>query len=275
MTHSAPTDNVVHMTSPITTEWAAWMRAQGLSPRTITERTELLHRLGGNPLHLTLTDLLNELSRPEISNASRATYTNHLRAFYTWAIRMEYTHTDLTEKLPTPRVPRRQPRPITDKDRMKIESAPMRKRTRAMILLAIYQGLRIHEIAKLRAEDLDTENERLTVKGKGGATVILPLSDVIRSLAATMPQEGYWFPSGGGHIKANSASDTVGKAMRRAGVQGSAHSLRHYYGTQLLRRGANLRVVQELMRHANLATTAIYTEVDESEKRAAIASLAA
>ena len=60
----------------------------------------------------------------------------------------------------------------------------------------------------------------------------------------------------------------------RAGVPGSAHSLRHFYGTQTLRSsGGNLRVTQELMRHASPATTAIYTKVDDEQMRAAVDAL--
>lgn len=260
--------------SPVVAEWLEWMNAQGLSVRTITERSTFVARLG-DPLSATREELLAELGRPEISNSTRRTYRNHLKAFYAWAVNMGYVDENPVEKLPNPRIPRSRPHPITPEDLQVLVQTPMRRRTRAMILLAVYQGLRVHEIVKLRGEDIDHRVSTLTVAGKGGVIARLPLSDVIRELAGTMPQTGYWFPSANGHVRANSASDTIGKAMRRAGVQASAHSLRHYYGTQLLRRGTNLRVVQELMRHANLATTAIYTEVDESQMRAAIDMLAA
>lgn len=263
------------MLPPAITEWCAWMNAQGLSQRTINERAMLFVRLKGDPLTLTVGDLIKEIGRPDLSNASKATYTNHMRAFYSWANRMEYTDRDPTTKLPTQRIPRGTPKPITDTELHRLARTPMRRKTRAMILLCAYQGFRIHEAVKVRGEDIDFTRSQITVNGKGGVEAALPLSDVIRDLAATMPAGGFWFPSGDSHVKANSGSDTVGKAMRRAGVEGSAHSLRHWYATQLLRRGANMRVVQELMRHANPATTAIYTRVDESEMRAAIASLAA
>ncbi|MDK8434301.1 MULTISPECIES: tyrosine-type recombinase/integrase [unclassified Brevibacterium] len=262
------------MTSPIIEEWCAWMTAQGLSQRTIKERQMLFTRLKGD-VDLRPGDLIRELGRDGLTNSSKATYTNHMRAFYQWAMLMEYTDTDPTSKLPTPRVPRGQPHPVTDAEIARLSRSKMRAKTRAMVLLCAYQGLRIHEAVKVRGEDIDPERGIITVVGKGKVKANLPLSSVIRELAANMPQEGYWFPSGDLHVKANSASDTVGKAMRRAGVNASAHSLRHWYGTQLMKRGANMRVTQELMRHSNPATTAIYTQVDEDQKRAAIDSLAA
>lgn len=268
------TTNVIPMTSPIIEEWCDWMTAQGLSSRTINERKMLFLRLGKD-LDLRVGDMVKELGRPELSTASKATYTNHFRSFFQWAIRMEYVEKDPTDKLPTPRVPRGTPKPITDSELRRLLRANMWKSSRAMILLAAYQGLRIHEVVKVRAEDIDHEAGTLTVVGKGGVESVLPLSDVIRDLAVTMPESGYWFPSGDGHKRANSASATIGKIMKRAGVNGSAHSLRHWFATSLLSRGAHLRTVQELLRHSNLATTAIYTRVDDEARRAAIVSLAA
>ena len=268
------TTNVIPMTSPIIEEWCAWMTAQGLSDRTINERKMLFHRLKGD-LNLTVGDLVKELGRPELSNASKATYTNHLRAFFQWAIKMEYTDKDPTVKLPTPRVPRGTPRPVTDAEVRLLARAPMRRKTRALVLLCAYQGFRISEAVAVKGEHIDLRRGTITVTGKGRVRADLPLSDVIRELSAEFPEAGYWFPSGDGHVKPNTASDTVGKAMRRAGVNGSAHSLRHWFATKALSQGANLRTVQELLRHSNLATTAIYTRVDDEARRAAIVSLAA
>lgn len=265
---------VVPMTSPIIEEWAAWMTAQGLSKRTINERTMLFTRLKGD-LDLTVGDLIRELGRDGLSNATKATYTNHMRAFYAWANRMEYTDRDPSQKLPTPRVPRGTPKPISDSELRRLLRSRMWSSTRAMILLAAYQGLRIHEVVQVKGEDIDHEAGTLSIVGKGGVKAVLPLSDVIRELSASMPEDGYWFPSGDGHKKANSASATIGKVMKRAGVKGSAHSLRHWFATSLLSRGAHLRTVQELLRHSNLATTAVYTRVDDSTRREAISSLVA
>src|SRR5690606_4346278 len=91
------------------------------------------------------------------------------------------------------------------------------------------------------------------------------------------PTSGWWFPSpypnrefpdGGGHILMKSASDAVAHAIRRAGITDprlTGHSLRHLFATQLLREGVPIRVVQEALGHASLATTQLYTEVTEDE----------
>ena len=67
----------------------------------------------------------------------------------------------------------------------------------------------------------------------------------------------------------------MGKLFTALGISGSIHRVRHVYGTRLLRAGVNIRVVQKLMRHSSLATTATYTAVDESEMRSAIETLRA
>jgi integrase/recombinase XerD len=87
--------------------------------------------------------------------------------------------------------------------------------------------------------------------------------------------DAWWFPARHGrpgHIKGQSVSDLLHDARERAGIvdkQLTGHSLRHSFGTELVRRGANIRAVQELMRHASLATTQGYTQVLDEDRREA------
>lgn len=136
----------------------------------------------------------------------------------------------------------------------------------------------MHEIAKVRAEDIDPYTHVLTIVGKGGKVAQVPLHDDLIDLARTMPSTGYWFPTYDderveGHVSAHAVSGAISGAMRRAGLSGTPHQLRHYYGTQLVRAGVHLRVVQELMRHSTAASTAIYTEVDSVQLYAGVRAL--
>ena len=70
-----------------------------------------------------------------------------------------------------------------------------------------------------------------------------------------------------------SVSDVVGRTMRRAGVNATPHALRHWYATTLLANGADLRTVQELLRHKSLATTQVYTKVSDERRRQAVDDL--
>jgi len=267
------------------TYWRTHMLAEGLRPRTVRERLQLLERVsrrtGADPLTWTTDDLAVELSRPT-SPGTRATYYVVLKAWHRWLMRMGHREDDPTALLGKPRVPRRQPKPVTTAHLQQVLDTRMRPRTRALVLLCALQGLRISEACAVRGEDVDLDGGRLRVLGKGGVDALLPLHPVIAQLAAGYPRRGWWFPARGsnveardgrGPILARSGSSLVSQVMARAGVPGTAHSLRHWHATAMLRGGADVRVVQTLLRHANLSTTAIYTEVNVDQQRAALAVL--
>jgi site-specific recombinase XerD len=260
-------------------DWAAWMRAAPLAERTVTERTGLIElfaaRAGIDPLEATWRQLAEFLADPTFSIGTVHTYGSHLRTFYGWAVRVGLRVDDPTALLPKPRPIRRVPHPITTSELEALLNIRLYRRTRMMILLAAFQGLRVHEIAKIRGQDI-RGGDQIRITGKGAVTAMLPLHPVVIGAAASFPRAGYWFPSPrhpGRPVAADAVSASVVRAMRRAGVSGTAHSLRHWFATELLRGGANIRTVQESMRHASLASTQIYTKVDDAEIRAAITGL--
>ncbi|WP_256990254.1 tyrosine-type recombinase/integrase [Rhodococcus sp. 05-2255-2A2] len=145
----------------------------------------------------------------------------------------------------------------------------MHKRTKVMILLACLAGLRVHEIAKVRGEHFDLVGRTFTVVGKGGHRSTLPLHPLLVEIAWTMPRKGHWFPANStrsGHVLPRSVGTIIKQVMVRAGVPGTAHSLRHWYGTTLVDSDVDLRTTQELLRHASLATTQIYTKIADHRK---------
>lgn len=147
-----------------------------------------------------------------------------------------------------------------------------------MIVLAAYAGLRVHEIAKFRGEDLDAIGQVITVTGKGGKTAMIPAHPIILELAQTMPKYGYWFPAYSTQTMAQCITSTqvsrvIGNAMKRAGFAGKAHQLRHWYASTLLDEGVDVRVVKEMMRHESLASTEIYTRVSMKKMFEGIAAL--
>lgn len=266
--------------------WETSMRAAGNSPRTISGwrgTVELAsRRTSQHPAEFTSEALAGFFSELP-SRGTVLTYYGALRAWHLWLVEVEELRTDNPmRKLRRPREPRRRPRPVTYAQLQRVLNSGIRRRTRTAILLAAYQGLRVHEIAKLRGEDVDLEAETLRVVGKGGVDVTVPLHPLIATEAAYYPTSGWWFPSyeeygrAGEHVRRDSLSSAISRAMHRAGVPCSAHQLRHWFGTSTLRAaGGNLRVAQELLRHASVATTTLYTQVDDSERRAAILALPA
>lgn len=257
--------------------WQTSMQAEGLSERTWTDWPAIVRRAtratGQHPAEFTYPALNGFLAGYRNLN-TKATYYRGLSAFHAWLVRSGHRSDDPMGPVRPPRVPRGVPHPITTAGLERLLACRLQRRTRAMILLGAYQGLRVHEIARVRAEDIDDDVDEVTLRvcGKGGVDAVLPLHHLVQALLPGMPRRGWWFPSYEDPrraVRSGSVSLTVSRAMTRAQVPGSAHSLRHWYATHLLRNGADAVTVQHLLRHASLATTQIYTKVDFTAMRAA------
>lgn len=271
------------MSAALSAEAARWIvvqQAEGKTRRTVLERRSTLARLerdlGAPALAARAEDVVAWIGRNP-SRRSAVTIGSDLskiRAFYRWAAITGLRPDDPTAHVKAPRRPRRQPRPISDEQFWRlVDAAQDNTVLRAMILLAGLAGLRVHEIAKLQARDIDHDGQTLTITGKGGHRATVPAHPEILAIAATMPT-GYWFPSQRArHLGGREVSQRIRLHMIRCHVPGTPHALRHYFCTQLVERGADLRVVQELARHSQLSTTAQYVAVTDARKRTAIDTL--
>lgn len=260
-------------------DWQTEMRAANFSERTIHAWRAIVERTARgaetDAAALTTTHLAYHLAGFTNGN-TRRTYYIGLAAWTRWLVARGHRADDPAAVLRRPRAPRGVPHPVSTPSLARLLSSPMPGRTRAMVLLAAYQGLRVHEVAKIRGEDLDLEGEVLRVVGKGGVVAELPLHPEVAALSEVMPREGWWFVSAmspGRAIASRTVTSHITTAMRRAGVAGVPHSLRHWYATALLRAGTDVRTVQTLMRHASLATTQVYLEVVDEGRRAAVLRL--
>jgi integrase len=160
-----------------------------------------------------------------------------------------------------------------------------------MIVLAAFAGMRVHEIAKIRGSDVDLTGGLLYIVGKGGKAASIPLHPKIAEVAVDMPREGYWFTTHVGNnqhggrgsgpdrsvpILPRSVSTLIGMAMTRAGIPGgTAHRLRHWYGTGIVEHGGNVIEAQRALRHASIATTQLYVRVGANRLRDAVFRLSA
>ncbi|MCV7208758.1 tyrosine-type recombinase/integrase [Mycolicibacterium canariasense] len=272
-------------TTVITTgsdDWKLWQVAKRLSRRTINERLRVIRLLhnetGIQPISITAIDIVEWIAEHDgdWSDSTAATYTSYLSAWFKWLQIVDRRIDNPMVKVGTPRVPEREPRPVADTEVVKLLQARMWTSTRRMILLALLAGLRVHEIAQIRGEDVDFNTRLLWVKGKGRRLKSVPLHPILLEMASEMPGAGWWFPMRGcesEHVLSKSVSDIIGRTMRRAGVRGTPHALRHWYASTMLDNGVDIRVVQELLRHKSLATTQIYTKVPDGQRFDAIAGL--
>jgi integrase len=148
---------------------------------------------------------------------------------------------------------------------------------RCWLVLAAYQGLRVQEIAGLERADVEEGLGLLrVVHGKGDKARMLFLHpEVLAALRALpMPKSGRIFrrPLGGVYTPAV-LSQSFNRALKDHGVEATAHQLRHWFATNLLRATHDLRVVQEAMGHSSPSTTAIYTAFDDQAMADGIAAL--
>lgn len=256
-----------------------WMRSWGAADRTVSDRTTIVSaglRQWGPPEQVTLDTLTSWLASPEFSAWTRVTYFYHLRSYFGWLTSTGQIDVDPSVGLRTPRTPKGKPRPLTQAEVTLVLSEATSARLKAWLLIGFLSGLRAHEMAKLRGEEINEES--LFVVGKGNQAAMIPTHPDLWDLAQEFPRRGFWFPARDvrnttGHVNGRSISTLVTRHFARLGVEGSIHRCRHTYCTALLRSGANVRVVQTLMRHESLATTAGYAAVDEAERLAAVQQL--
>jgi integrase/recombinase XerD len=155
-------------------------------------------------------------------------------------------------------------------ERRKPEGGTAALRLAALIELLYGSGLRASELVSLPRGAVSPDRPFLILKGKGGRERLVPISDRARAAVADharhVPRDGlYLFPSGKKHLSRMRLYQLVRELAAGAGIPPeriSPHVLRHAFATHLLEGGADLRAVQMLLGHADIATTQIYTHVD-------------
>ena len=215
-----------------------------------------------------------------LSNASAARELSALKGFIAFARAQAGHAVSEPPRLRGPRIAKVLPRPVTPDDAVGLADAVAElasddwigARDRAVLLLLYGAGLRIAEALSLTGADLPL-GERLTVTGKGGKQRVVPLLPIIREAVADYVARCPWplaqseplfRGAKGGALSQGVLQKATARARRALGLPDSAtpHALRHSFATHLLGAGADLRSLQELLGHASLGSTQIYTKVD-------------
>lgn len=203
-----------------------------------------------------------------------------VRSFHRFLLREGVTDRDPAVGVPQPRLPRSLPRPLPVEDVRRLleapdEGSPIGLRDRAILELLYGSGLRISELTGLDVDDLDLEEGSVRVLGKGGKEREVPLGSFGRDsigayltrgrpvLASAVTRGAVFLNARGGRLSRQSCARLLGRYVRLAGIDRrvTLHTLRHSFATHLLEGGADVRVVQELLGHASVATTQLYTLV--------------
>lgn len=216
-----------------------------------------------------------------LAPASVARKSSVLRQFFGFALDEGWRRDDPSTALPKPKLGRSLPKVLSHADiatlfaRAECEAqagTPAAIRQLALLELLYGSGLRASELVSLPLHAVPRDAPFLTIKGKGEAQRMVPVSaraaQALQDWLHVRPQESeFLFPSHKSHLSRVRLFQLVKALALRAGIDPeriSPHVLRHAFATHLLEGGADLRVVQTLLGHADIATTQIYTHVDSA-----------
>lgn len=220
------------------------------------------------------------------SSAARAVVA--VRGFHKFVVREALSSTDPAVEVKPPVPPQRLPKALPLDDIEKILSAagasgtPFAMRDRALLEVLYGTGARISEAVGLDVDDLDLEVGIARLSGKGGRQRLVPVGSYARSactaylvrsrlelVSTGKTTSAIFLNARGGRLSRQSAWTILRRSAEQAGVTAavSPHTLRHSFATHLLDGGADVRVVQELLGHASVSTTQIYTLVTVDKLR--------
>lgn len=261
--------------------WADFCALESIDPAAASHEdvTEFLERLRTG----------KEPTRAPLRPSSVARMLVSVRSLYKFLAREGRTTHDPTAKVGVPRRPRSLPKaiPLEDVERLLDQPAAdgLGRRDRAILETLYGAGLRITELVDLDVDDVDLDEGSLLVRsGKGSKSRRVPVGRAARKAlgdyltvtrpalvqrAATHPRGALFLNARGGRLSRQGCWKILKQHVRAAGLEGrvSPHTLRHSFATHMLDGGADIRVVQELLGHASLATTQVYTLVTDGRLR--------
>jgi len=230
---------------------------------------------------------LASLHQRGLSRRSIARHLASLRSFLKFLLWQGMLKRNPAVGLRTPKLSRQLPKFLTIEQTERLLAAPdasqpLGARDRAIPETLYSCGLRVSELVGLNLADLDFERRIVTVRGKGRRERIVPVgSHAIRAIrhwlklrgqlaaGGRMDLEALFLNKNGRRISTRSVARILEKYLKQAGIaaEASPHTLRHSFATHMLERGADVRCVQELLGHASLSTTQVYTHVTAARMR--------
>ncbi len=235
-----------------------------------------------------LIDYVMELRSRDLAPASVARSLVPVRSLHRFLAEEGRAPSDPGAQLELPRVPRGVPKALSEPEILRLLASPtgdepLARRDRAMLEVLYGTGLRVSELVGLSMGDLDLDDALIRAFGKGSRERIVPVGNhALRALVAWLGAGGrpevvptQWARRGdadavflnarGGRLTRQGAWDVLRRHGERVGLQGklSPHVLRHSCATHMLDHGADIRAVQELLGHASISTTQLYTLVSK------------
>jgi integrase/recombinase XerC len=218
------------------------------------------------------------LHRQGLSGRSIQRWLSATRSFYRYLLREGCVARNPASGIPAPKAPKRLPKVLSADEAARLVAIqgddPMMRRDRALLELFYSSGLRLSELIGLDLNDLDLAEGLVRVTGKGAKVRIVPVGTPARAaLAEWLAERARFVPAEatavfvdaeGRRVKARAVQRRLALWARRQGLTQPVHPhmLRHSFATHLLESSGDLRAVQELLGHANISTTQVYTHLD-------------
>jgi len=255
-------------------ELATWAGAQGIGPADVTYRL-----LRGHAARLSTAGLAPRTLARKLAA---------IRSFYRSMVEHGDMAANPADLLPAPKLPQRLPRTMRQADVTAMldripAGTPLELRDRALFELAYASGLRAEELVNLDLNSMDFDAEQVRVEGKGSKTRFVPAGEpALRAVGAYLErgrpalqgseaEPALFLSKSGRRLSTSDVRRRLRTWARHAATQGHVHphALRHSFATHLLEGGADLRAIQELLGHASMSTTQVYTRVESARLRAA------
>ena len=235
-----------------------------------------------------LNPYLGQLRTEGLGASSIRIHLVHLKIFYRYATAKQWVEQDPADALLPPKTPDSLPETISIAVLKQLfesidTTSPLGARDKAILEVFYSSGLRLSELAQARLEHLDLDDRMLRVTGKGNKTRLVPVGNeaksaiehYLRNARPTLVKSGkssshLFLSVRGGPLSPERLRAIVKDRAQQAGIESNIypHLLRHSFATHLLQNGADLRIIQELLGHADIATTQIYTHVDQKTLKA-------
>ena len=233
-----------------------------------------------------LRDYLSHLAEGGIAKNSIARKLSAIRSFFRYLAREEIIAKNPIEQVSSPKLDRRLPSFLTREEMERLLGAPdlstpLGQRDRALLELLYASGLRVSELTGLTLEQIDLNSNEIRVWGKGSKERVVlmgqPAAEALKSylregrakLLGEKKSNALFLNRYGQRLPERSVQRLLEQYAKKAGIGKRVHPhlLRHTFATHLLDGGADLRVVQELLGHARLSSTQIYTHVTKGQAR--------
>jgi integrase/recombinase XerD len=233
-----------------------------------------------------IQDHLAALVESGLSARSQARALSAIRTFHKLLAAEKLTPSDPADEIDSPRRERKLPQPLSPAECVSLLAAPdprtaAGRRDRAMLELLYATGLRVSELVGLTLNDVNLETRVLVARGKGNKERLVPVgapaAEAVKAYLAGAREQllkgrrspDLFVTPRGGRMTRHGFARLLDRHCRAAGIGRlvSPHKLRHSFATHLLAGGADLRAVQAMLGHADVATTQIYTHVDTTQAR--------